>query len=383
MTGNGFRREFRMRFARLLLLLSVTLAVLALPSVLMACVGEGCLQIWSTAAGGGALTMQWDSAKKVETFKSFCTTNDASCLYSNIDPGFIASPTAVPESGYFPLVDGTRVIVEIVSSAEGLTMNLNGQRLDQPGEQAVIGTMPELHNHPSWQILVPGGEFGDYEIRFRLKASPPSVYEDSAILMVTVTNERSAAPTGTPTSTAIPQPTATPLPCDGDCDTSQSVTVDEVLTCVNMALGTAGECPACDVDDDGAVTVNEIISAVSMALDGCPQAPVVTLAQVQESIFTPKCAVPLCHDSASANGDLILVDGLSEAQLVNVVPTVLLAAQAGQLRVDPGKPENSFLLIKLVGPPPGTGSPMPLVGDPLDAAEIQLVSDWILQGANP
>ena len=65
------------------------------------------------------------------------------------------------------------------------------------------------------------------------------------------------------------------------------------------------------------------------------------------------------------------------------VAAVTLRPEAGQLRVDPGRPDNSFLLIKLVGPPLGAGSRMPLLGDPLDAGQIQLVADWILQGAQP
>lgn len=358
-------------------------AAVTLPNPAFACVGDACLQIWSTEEGGGALTMQWDPSKKILTFESFCTTGNTSCLYTNVDPGFMAPSVAEAGSGYHALVDGTRVLVEIVASTSGLTMNLNGQRLDQPGEQAVVGTMPDVHNHPSWQLLVAGDEFGDYDIMFRLKAAPPSVYVDSDVLTLTVTNIEPTPAVGTPTPTATTLPTATPIPCDGDCDHSESVTVDEILTCVNMALGTGDGCHPCDADGDGSVTVNEIIVAVSMALDGCPQAPVVTLTEVQDQIFTPRCAIPLCHDAASANGELILAEGFSEAQLVNVVPSVPLAAQAGQLRVDPGRPENSFLLIKLVGPPLGAGSRMPLLGDPLDAGEIQLVADWILQGAQP
>ncbi len=230
---------------------------------------------------------------------------------------------------------------------------------------------------------MPCTEVGDYDISFRLKARPPSVYADSDVLTLTVTNATPTPPVGTPTPTPSPSPTATPLPCEGDCDQSASVTVDELLICVNMALGADDECHACDEDDSGTVTVDEIISAVTMALEGCPEPPVVTLAEVQDQVFTPKCAIPQCHDAASATGNLLLEAGASEAQLVNVVPSVPLAAQAGQLRVDPGHPENSFLLIKLTNPPPGAGSPMPLGEDPLPPEEIQLVTDWILQGAQP
>lgn len=64
-----------------------------------------------------------------------------------------------------------------------------------------------------------------------------------------------------------------PLPatCTGDCDGSGDVTVDELITGVSIALGTAAleSCPAFDLVDDGAVTVDEILTAVNAALIGC------------------------------------------------------------------------------------------------------------------
>jgi hypothetical protein len=50
------------------------------------------------------------------------------------------------------------------------------------------------------------------------------------------------------------------------------VTVDELLTAVNIALGTSPveQCPAFDANGDGAVTVNEILAGVNNALNGCP-----------------------------------------------------------------------------------------------------------------
>jgi hypothetical protein len=347
-----------------------------------ACVGVNCLQIWSTEEDGGALAIEWDVAKKVQTFKSFCTTGNTSCLYTNVDPGFIANADAVPGSGYFPLVDGTRVLVEIVDIAPELTMSLNGVRLDEPNEQGVVGTHPDIHNHPQWQLLVPGDDFGDYEITIRLREDGER-YADSDDLTLVVTNLEPTPVPGTPTATATATPTPQPPPCDGDCGGDGAVTVDEVLTCVNLALGMDADCPACDIDGSQAVTVDEIITALAMALNGCPLFEEVTLAEIQDEIFTPRCALPLCHDSASMSGNLVLTDGVSHGELVNVVPEVPLAAQAGQLRVDPGDPSNSFLIVKLIGPPPGNGSPMPLLGDLLRPEEIQKINNWILQGALP
>lgn len=60
--------------------------------------------------------------------------------------------------------------------------------------------------------------------------------------------------------------------CGGDCGGDGEVTVDEVLTLVNIALGNVdiAGCTAGDVSGEGEITVDEIITAVQHALDGCP-----------------------------------------------------------------------------------------------------------------
>lgn len=60
--------------------------------------------------------------------------------------------------------------------------------------------------------------------------------------------------------------------CVGDCSSDTNVTVDEIVTCVNIALGTSAvdTCTQCDGDGGGSVTVDEIITSVNNALNGCP-----------------------------------------------------------------------------------------------------------------
>jgi len=67
----------------------------------------------------------------------------------------------------------------------------------------------------------------------------------------------------------------TPTPaaaCVGDCEHDGAVTIDEIITGVNIALEnlTVNACPAFDANRDGAVTINEIITAVNNALNACP-----------------------------------------------------------------------------------------------------------------
>jgi hypothetical protein len=80
-----------------------------------------------------------------------------------------------------------------------------------------------------------------------------------------------ASAAATPTATTEPTATASPIPCPGDCNGNGAVTVNELVSGVNIALGSAAVdlCRACDGDDNGAVSVNELIAAVRRALDGC------------------------------------------------------------------------------------------------------------------
>ncbi|MFI5395346.1 MAG: hypothetical protein ACHQ9S_07420 [Candidatus Binatia bacterium] len=68
-----------------------------------------------------------------------------------------------------------------------------------------------------------------------------------------------------------PTPTPTPAFCVGDCNSDGLVTVDEVLTMVNIALGNTPvtACAAGDANHDNQITVDEILLAVDHALNGC------------------------------------------------------------------------------------------------------------------
>ena len=59
--------------------------------------------------------------------------------------------------------------------------------------------------------------------------------------------------------------------CTGDCNGDREVTVNELVTMVNVALGTsaASACTAGDANSDGEITVNEIVAGVNRALSGC------------------------------------------------------------------------------------------------------------------
>ncbi len=59
--------------------------------------------------------------------------------------------------------------------------------------------------------------------------------------------------------------------CCGDCNNDMMVAINELVTCVNIALDTSplAQCPACDCDDSGGVEINDLVGAVNRALEGC------------------------------------------------------------------------------------------------------------------
>ncbi|MFI5366028.1 MAG: protease pro-enzyme activation domain-containing protein [Candidatus Binatia bacterium] len=75
---------------------------------------------------------------------------------------------------------------------------------------------------------------------------------------------------GTPDVTVLAK-TLGVVTCAGDCNGDGQVTVNEILTGVNIALGTAplSVCMPLDTNGDGVVTVDEILTAIAHALSGC------------------------------------------------------------------------------------------------------------------
>ena len=80
----------------------------------------------------------------------------------------------------------------------------------------------------------------------------------------TSTAESTATPTAAPTTPAAPT-------CAGDCDGDGTVSINELITLVNIGLGAPlATCPAGDRNGDGQITIEELIAAVTNALEGCP-----------------------------------------------------------------------------------------------------------------
>jgi hypothetical protein len=107
----------------------------------------------------------------------------------------------------------------------------------------------------------------------------------------------------------------------------------------------------------------------------------ITLQQVQSAVFTPNCARSECHVAGSAPFGLELSEGETFGNTVGVAS----AEQPGFDRIEPGNPDDSYVFMKVTADFRISGDPMPPVGlaPGLTSTQIELLRDWIEQGANP
>ena len=136
-----------------------------------------------------------------------------------------------------------------------------------------------------------------------------------------------------------------------------------------------------DVNRDGIVNVLDLVRVSNSFGQTAPDENS-AYHDIQEAIFDKSCANSVCHAAPANAGNLNLSYGLSYEGLVGGVPQNPAAAAAGMKLVDPGNPENSFLLTKLMGPTaPEQGARMPFGGGVLHTGKIDAVRTWIEAGA--
>ncbi len=96
---------------------------------------------------------------------------------------------------------------------------------------------------------------------------------------------------------------------------------------------------------------------------------------IQDNVFTPICSK--CHIGAGAPEGLQLDAAHSYALLVGVPSTENPAV----LRVDSGNPDSSYIIQKLQGSSGIIGQQMPLGGPYLPQSTIDVIRQWITNGA--
>ncbi len=130
----------------------------------------------------------------------------------------------------------------------------------------------------------------------------------------------------------------------------------------------------------GKPTVKHFILALPLALG------IVASAHADEPASFLKDIVPvlkarcmMCHLTGQEPGNMKLAPKAAYATLVGVKAT-----ETALNRIEPGKPDQSYLIHKLEGThvaAGGTGERMPMGGDPLAPEQIALIRAWIEQGA--
>lgn len=119
-----------------------------------------------------------------------------------------------------------------------------------------------------------------------------------------------------------------------------------------------------------------VLSLAALFAAGATRAGEVSFQNDVMPVLTAHCVV--CHMDGAEQGHLSLFPE-AYGHLVGVAST-----ESKLKRVEAGKPDQSYLYRKLMGThldAGGSGLRMPVQQDPLDAAFLDLLKQWIEQGA--
>ncbi|MEK6643945.1 MAG: hypothetical protein AABZ08_08550 [Planctomycetota bacterium] len=113
--------------------------------------------------------------------------------------------------------------------------------------------------------------------------------------------------------------------------------------------------------------------------DGMPSDGVISFANQIQPIFSANCAI--CHKPGGFADDqgitLYLTAGNAHGLLVNMPSD----QDSTLTRVVPGNSAQSLLYLKISSDNPPVGIRMPFLRSPLSQSDINLIRDWIDQGA--
>ena len=169
------------------------------------------------------------------------------------------------------------------------------------------------------------------------------------------------------------------LPSPEDVNADGVVNIQD-LVFVASALGEGGD-PMGDVNGDDTVDILDLVR-VAGQFGGTAKEDTSTYHDLQHHIFEKSCVNTACHGAPANAGGLNLAYERSYQNLVGQTPKNPAAAAAGMKRVDPGNPDNSFIITKLMGPTQNAlGARMPLAGGKLHDVKIEALRKWITAGA--
>ena len=105
-----------------------------------------------------------------------------------------------------------------------------------------------------------------------------------------------------------------------------------------------------------------------------------TLDEIQAALFTPTCATSTCHSAGAMAAGLSLAD--ADTSFLELVGE--FSGQNGQanvMLVAPNDPDASYLIRKMENDASITGNRMPPGSMPVPQADIDVVREWITNGA--
>ena len=169
------------------------------------------------------------------------------------------------------------------------------------------------------------------------------------------------------------------LPFAEDVNKDGIVNISDMVL-VASAFGEAAA-PNTDVNSDENVDILDIVR-VAGKIGQTVKQDNSTYHEIQHHIFNKSCVNTACHGTPANAGGLNLAYENSYQNLIGQPPKNPAAAAAGLKLVDPGNPDNSFIIRKLIGPSsPELGARMPLTAGQLHDGKIEALGKWITAGA--
>lgn len=128
------------------------------------------MSITSDVNGGGELQLGWDFdalpiARTSDSGVSGVFTNNVPGLNDGVGDGATT----------FTLNDGTNLDIELMAIDEGIRWIFTNGALEEPGDKALLGTMPNLHNHATFELI------GDDNTQFREGRVSFRIYESTSV----------------------------------------------------------------------------------------------------------------------------------------------------------------------------------------------------------
>lgn len=339
--------------------------------------------LWGIAFGNGARNQP-----TTVLYLAAGINGEANGLYARIDLGASAPDIVAP--------NGVAITAPAAASTVSGTVNVTANAADNVGVARVVfsvrvgTTTTEIATDTSAPFSASWNTGGTANGAATLTATAFDAFGNSTTspnIAVTVNNVADATP---PTVSLT-------APAGGDVSGTVTVTataadnvgVSQVqFFAGTTSIGTATTAPYSVQWNTATFTGAQQLTAVARdgagntttsAAVGVNVVTAPTLAQLQSSIFGPRCSG--CH--TGGGGTLPASMNLSSASasaaaLINVDSTEVASLK----RVKPGDPANSYVIHKLEGTQ-SVGQRMPLGGPFLDQATINEVRAWIQAGALP